>query len=167
MTGPAVYDLQAKYAAQAREPFRFLWADREWVLPHLGELDFTLQVQIEEWSPKDTNLDTINAFFVKIFGPEQADEWARTNRPIGMIFMLFADWLAHSGAEPGESPASDGSSTSTEATSRQTSGGSTASGSRKRSSAGKPPAKRAPRKAAKAAPSAEELAALRPANSST
>ncbi len=162
MTAPKVFDLQAKYQAQAREPFRFTWADREWVLPHLAELDFLLQAEIEAWSPKDTTVDNINEFFAKIFGPEQASAWATVNRPLPFVYMLFDEWLKHSGAEPGESPASDDSSTSTEAKSRRTSGGSTGSGSRKRSSAAAP-TKRVPRK--KAAPSADELAALRPANS--
>lgn len=151
MTTPKVYDLQAKYAAQARKPFVFRWADRTWTLPHIAELDYELQAQIEMWDASDGSLAKINEFFVQIFGEEQAAEWAKVNKPIGMLPMLFNDWLAHSGSEPGESPASDGSSKSTGAKSRRTSTGSTTSGSPKRSSAAKAPAKRAPRKAAPAA----------------
>ncbi len=130
---PKVYDLQARYAEQAGTPFTFRWADREWTLPHLRDVDFAVQAEIESWDPQKFGLDTINDLFAKLFGDDQAAEWAKVTRPLPFLFMLFDDWLKHCGAEPGESPASDGSSTSTKRPSKRTSSGSTASASRRRS----------------------------------
>lgn len=135
-------DLQAAYAEIARAPYRFFWADRWWTLPHLGELDFRIQAEIEAFGSEVT-LERVDELFRKIFGREQADDWVKATQPGPFLDLLFKRWLAHSGAKPGESPASKPSSKTTGRNSRPTSGGSTTSASPKRSTG-----KRAPRKAA-------------------
>lgn len=154
MTAPDITedgdDLQAAYAEIARKPYRFYWADRWWVLPHIGELDYRVQAEIENFGSEVT-LERIDELFRKIFGPQQAQAWSEATQPGPFLEMLFQRWLAHSGAKPGEEQASTPSSKSTGRSSRPTSAASTTSASPKRSTA-----KRAPRKAAS-----------RPASSST
>jgi hypothetical protein len=151
-------DLDAAYAEIRKEPYRFKWAGREWSLPHLGDLDFRLQMEIENWST--AGVDEVQHMFARILGDEQAAAWADVHVPTPVLMMMFDRWVKHSGAQPGEEPASSDSSGSTGGSSRRTSAGSTGSGSRSQSTAKKAtpkkaPAKRAPRKKA---PSAAELA---------
>ena len=137
---PVVDDLDAAYAEIAREPYRFTWQGRKWELPHMGELDFRLQSEIE--SMDEYTLEAIDALFQRIFGAEQAAEFAKIRVTGPFLAMLFERWLKHSGAAPGESEASNGSSENTGENSRPTSGTTTTgSGSPKLSTA-----KRAPRK---------------------
>ena len=138
------FNLQAVYAEQARKPFRFFWADRWWTLPHLRELDYRIQSEIE--STESWTVPAMLGLFGRIFGPEQAEAWDEVEVPGPAIGMLFDRYIAHSGGAPGESQGSDGSSTSTEPKSKRTSRGSTTgSASRKRSTprnqaSGTPPA---------------------------
>jgi hypothetical protein len=134
-------DLDVAYAEIRKEPYVFTWSGMEFTLPHLGSLDYRLQLQIEQWD--QTGVEEVMTLFSKIFGEEQAAAWAEVEVPTPVLFMLFERWLAHSGAKLGEEPASSDSSGSTGKSSRRTSGRSTTSGSPKPSTA-----KRAPRKAA-------------------
>lgn len=152
-TTPEVDDLDAAYAEVRREPYLFKWVGRQWTLPHIGELDYRVQAEIEDIS--ELSLAQVNDLFKRLFGPEQADDWEQATQPGPFLSILFERWIKHSGRKQGESSASKRSSKSTGAKSRPTSGASTPSASRSRSSA--KPAKRAPRKAAR--PSAAELAA--------
>jgi hypothetical protein len=146
-------DLDAAYAEVARKPYGFVWAGQKWVLPHIGELDYRVQAEIE--SVSELTLPQINDLFKRLFGPAQADRWDAAPQPGSMLSIFFERWIKHGGRKPGESMASKRSSKSTGAKSRPTSAVSTTSASRSRSSA--KPAKRAPRNAAK--PTAAELAA--------
>jgi hypothetical protein len=150
---PKVDDLDVAYKEIAREPYRFRWAGRDWTLPHMGELDYRIQAEIE--STTEFTLDKIDTLFRRMFGPEQADAFNETTVTGPFLAMLFDRWLTHSGVTPGEPEASTPSSETTGAKSRPTSGASTSSASPKRSTA-----KRAPRKAAL-------KAASPPVNSST
>jgi hypothetical protein len=135
-------DLDAAYAEVARKPYGFTWDKRRWVLPHIGELDFRIQAEIE--NANELTLDQVNDLFMRLFGPLQAAEWKATVQPGPFLQILFERWIKHSGRKPGESRASRRSSKSTGASSRPTSAATTAaSASPKRSTA-----KRAPRKAA-------------------
>lgn len=154
-------DLDAAYAEIRKAPYVFTWAGREFSLPHLAELDFRLQMKIEEAQSLDAK--ELLDLFDEMFGEQQAADFAKVTMPTGALFMLFERWLAHSGAKPGEDSASTGSSGTTGKRSRQTSAGSTGSGSPKRSTA-KEAAKRAPRKAVTVTPS--EVLASPPASSS-
>lgn len=145
----AADDLDAVYAEIRKEPYVFTWAGREWALPHLSDLDFRVQLKIENAESLDVN--ELIALFGEMFGPDQATAWADVPVPTPVLYLLFERWLNHSGAKPGEDSASSSSSKSTGKSSRRTSGATTASASRKPSTA-----KRAPRKAASP-----------PANSST
>lgn len=149
VTKPEVDDLDAAYAEVRRDPYVFAWAGRDWSLPHLGNLDYRLQAEIETFNSID--VEQMEGLFARMFGPEQAAAWAAVEVPTPVLFMLFDRWIKHAGAKPGEPPASPPSSKSTGRRSRPTSAGSTTSASPKRSTA-----KRAPRKAASP-----------PANSST
>jgi hypothetical protein len=136
-----VDDLDAAYSEIVREPYHFKWQGRDWSLPHMGELDFRLQSEIE--SMEEFTLDAIDKLFKRIFGPEQAADWAQTTVTGPFLAMLFERWLAHSGVKSGESEASNESSESTGEKSRPTSEPTTTvSASPKPSTA-----KRAPRKA--------------------
>jgi hypothetical protein len=138
-------DLDAAYAAIRRTPYRFRFADQAWELPHIGELDYRLQQEIENANGLDTA--ALEALFARCFGKEQAARWALIEVPLSALFMLFERWLRFCGVEMGEAPASNDSSASIGEKSRPTSDTTTSSGSRRRSS-GKAPAKRAPRKPA-------------------
>lgn len=138
---PQVDDLEAAYAEVRRDPYVFAWAGREFTLPHLGNLDYRLQAEIETLSNLD--VEHLEGLFARMFGPDQAKVWATVEVPTPVLFMLFDRWITHSGAKPGESPASKPSSKSTGTKSRPTSAATTTSASPKR-----PTAKRAPRKAA-------------------
>ena len=144
-TAPAVVDgdnLQEIYQKEiARKPYRFFWADRWWELPHIAELDWKIQVEIEQFG-NNVSIETVDELFGKMFGPEQAEAWGRVVRPLPFLEMLFSRWTAHSGREPGEPSASDSSSPSTRRPSKRTSTGSTGSASRKRSTAAKKAATR-------------------------
>lgn len=146
-------DLDAAYAEVARKPYGFIWAGEKFVLPHIGELDFRVQAEIEGVS--ELTLPQINDLFRRLFGPAQAERWDAAPQPGPMLSIFFERWIKHGGRKPGESAASKRSSKSTGAKSRPTSAASTTSASPKRSTA--KPAKRAPRKAAK--PTAAQLAA--------
>lgn len=139
VTKDVVDDLDAAYSEIAREPYHFTWQGRKWSLPHMGELDFRLQAEIE--SMDEYTLEAIDKLFQRIFGPEQAQEFAQIRVTGPFLAMLFERWLKHSGVTPGEPEASTPSSESTGAKSRPTSGASTRSASPKPSTA-----KRAPRK---------------------
>lgn len=131
------FDLQAVYAENGVEPFRFRWADQWWELPHLLMLDFEVQARVEEFDPTTTTKDDINIFFVDVMGQEQADRWRQVTRPAPMLMAMLRQWVKHSGGTPGESAASDGSSKSTGRPSKRTSTGGTGSASRTRSTAKK------------------------------
>jgi hypothetical protein len=133
-------DLDAAYAEIRREPYLFTWAARQWQLPHLGGLDYRLQLEIEQTDSWD--VDAVQALLARLFGAEQAQAWATVEVPTPVLFMVFERWLAHSGEKMGEDEASTGSSESTGPSSRPTSAASTGSASPKPSSA-----KREPRKA--------------------
>lgn len=136
-----VDDLQRAYQAIRRQPYTFQWADRQWTLPHLGELDYRLQAEIE--SVEGLDVKALENLFARIFGPTQAAAWAQVEVPTPVLMMLFDRWVKHAGGELGEQPASKPSSVSTGRKSRPTSGPTTTSASPKRSTA-----KRVPRKAA-------------------
>ena len=138
-----VDDLAAAYAEIAPKPYRFSWAGQEWMLPHLGGLDYRLQAEIENVGENLNNLDYLEGLFARMFGAEQAARWAEVEVPTPVLFMLFDRWVKHSGAKPGEGEASKPSSRSTGRRSRPTSAASTTSASRKRSTAKKAPAKAA------------------------
>lgn len=137
----AVDDLDAAYAEIRRDPYLFTWAGREWTLPHLSDLDYRTMLRIEQRD--ELGVEELAALFADLFSADQRDAWAQTNVPLAVVFMLFDRMVKHSGAQPGESPASEPSSESTGANLKPTSAASTASASPKRSTA-----KRAPRKAA-------------------
>lgn len=139
---PKVHDLQARYREIAAEPYTFTWADREWTVPHMRELDYRILTMIEGFD--QVGVDEAKSLFDSIFGGgEQAEAWDRANVPAGFLLFLFEDWTEYSGGEQGEDEASKPSSKSTGTKSRRTSGTTTTSASPKRSTA-----KRAPRKAA-------------------
>lgn len=141
VTQPEVDDLEAAYAEVRRDPYVFAWAGRDWSLPHLGNLDYRLQAEIE--TLKDLDVEHLEGLFARLFGAEQATAWATVEVPTPVLFMLFDRWIKHSGKKQGESQPSKKSSATTGTRSRATSAGSTTSASPKRSTA-----KRAPRKAA-------------------
>jgi hypothetical protein len=141
MPAAEVDDLDAAYAEVAREPYRFQWQGRQWELPHMAELDYRIQDEIENTESFD--ITAINKLFDRMFGADQAAAFQETRVTAPFLAMLFDRWLKHSGARPGESEASTGSSENTGGSSRPTSPASTGSGSPKRSTA-----KRAPGKAA-------------------
>lgn len=138
---PKVHDLQARYREIAADPYTFTWADREWTLPHMRELDYRILTMIEGF--ETVGLDEVKNLFARIFGNDQADDWDRANVPAAFLLLLFEDWTKYSGGEQGEDEASTPSSKSTGTKSRPTSAANTTSASRKPSTA-----KRAPRKAA-------------------
>lgn len=143
---PELDDLDAAYAAVCRDPYRFQWAGQTWTLPHIGELDYRLQQEIEQSAGLDTA--ALESLFARCFGEEQAARWSKVSVPISVLFMLFERWLKFCGAEMGEAPASTDSSDSIGEKSRPTSGTTTGSGSPKQSSGRQAPAKRAPTKRA-------------------
>lgn len=136
-----VDDLQAAYAEIQRPPYEFTWADRVWTLPHIGELDYRIQSEIEATDTWD--VPRLESLFTRMFGPEQAAAWAEVKVPAGFLMMLFERWVKFSGRKQGESPASNDSSESTGEKSRPTSDASTTSASPKRSTAARAPRKRA------------------------
>lgn len=136
-----VDDLQAAYAEVAREPYVFMWADREWSLPHLGALDYRLQAEIESLQTLDTK--QLEELFARIFGPVQAPLWAEVEVPTPVLFMLFDRWVEHSGRKSGESRASKRSSKNTGARSRPTSAASTRGSASAKPSTAKPRARKA------------------------
>lgn len=148
VTKPPVDDLQRQYAEVAGNPYEFTWADRDWTLPHMRDLDIFLLTELENLNPTAMTADDLTSLFDRIFGPEQATEWARVPKPLTFLNLMLKRWTEHSGRQEGESPASEGSSTSTERPSKRTSTGSTASASRRRSTAKRAtPAKAATRRA--------------------
>lgn len=137
-----VDSLVAAYNEIRRDPYEFEWPEgRTWSLPHLGALDYRLQGEIE--SSDGLTVAQLEHLFARIFGTEQAEEWAKVEVPTPVLFLLFERWVEHSGRKPGESSASKRSSKNTGTKSRPTSAPSTTSASPKPSTA-----KRAPRKAA-------------------
>lgn len=138
------YDLQAVYAENLK-PFWFRWGNRWWQLPHLRMLDFEVQARVESFQDDVTavgdNVDQlralVNGLFDMLLGEEQGVEWRLISRPGDAILDMIHAWMKHSGATPGESAASDGSSKSTGRPSKRTSTGTTGSGSRRRSTAKK------------------------------
>jgi hypothetical protein len=138
---PGVDDLDAAYAEIRREPYVFTWAAREWALPHIGDLDYRILAEIENYQSLDVT--QLLGLFTRMFGPDQAEAWADVSVPTPVLYLLFEHWLEHGGAKLGESAASKPSSGSTGRKSRPTSAANTTSASRKPSTA-----KRAPRKAA-------------------
>lgn len=146
MPADGVDDLDAAYASIRRSPYEFQWQGEQWELPHLSELDYRLQLEIE--SHDELGAKELTVLFAKIFGSQTA-RWERTAVPTQVLFMIFERWIAHSGGKLGEDEASTSSSENTGRKSRPTSAASTtASGSARRSSAKKAaPAKKAPAKA--------------------
>ena len=67
------------YQEIRREPYTFQWADRQWTLPHLGELDYRLQAEIE--SVEGLDVKQLENLFARIFGPTQAAAWAQVEVP--------------------------------------------------------------------------------------
>ena len=122
------FDLDAAYAAERQEPFRFLWKGSWWTVPHLSEIDWRLTALADEM-----DIDAIREVLARGLG-EQAEEFERTDQPTPAMLKLFDRWLVHSGMKPGEAPGSDGSSPSTAEPSPQTSTSSTASPSARPSS---------------------------------
>jgi hypothetical protein len=134
MTEKKPFDLQRLYEEKAGTPFEFTWADQVWTLPSMRMLDIGIQERLETLDSSTANVETLNALFDDLMGPEQGERWRQVGRPLGMVMDLFQAWMDHSKADLGESAASDGSSKSTGRPSKRTSNGSTASGSAKRSS---------------------------------
>lgn len=124
------FDLDAAYAEEVKEPFRFRWAAASWELPHLGEMDWRATSLADEM-----NVDAIRDLFKLAFSAEQGEEWERVKQPTPAMIKLFDRWLKHSGMAPGETQGSEDSSENTEPASKRTSPGSTRSGSGRRSSA--------------------------------
>src|SRR6185436_8384052 len=84
----------------------------------------------------DALRDMINELFTLVLDEGrdgQGAEFQETTRPLHALMQLLSQWSEHSGADEGESEASDGSSRSTGRPSKRTSSAGTASGSRKRS----------------------------------
>lgn len=135
-------DLDAAYAAIRKAPYTFTWASQEWSLPHLGALDYRLQMEIENYA--ELGVAELMDLFDRLFGPEQAARWTQTEVPTPVLFMLFKRWIEFCGGKLGEEPASNDSSANTGESSRPISGASTTAASPKRSTA----KKAAPRKAA-------------------
>lgn len=136
-----VDDLDIAYTEIARAPYRFRWSGQEWTLPHMADLDFRLQAEIESMS--EYTIDAIDKLFARIFGGDQAARFAAIPVPGPMLAMLFERWLKYSGSIAGESEASNESSENTGTSSRPTSVPSTDSGSPKLSTAKRAPRKRA------------------------
>ncbi len=138
---PIPDDLDAAYAEIRRDPYIFTWAGREWSLPHISDLDYRTMLKIEQRD--ELGVTELVALFAEMFSKDQREAWAEANVPLSVVFMLFDRLMKHSGAQPGESPASEPSSGSTGAKSKRTSAANTSSASPKSSTA-----RRAPRKAA-------------------
>lgn len=136
-----VFDLDAAYAEQAGEPFRFRWRGVEWEFPPLADSDWrilSLADKLNNIQGSDT-LDTeavaaLEKLFRLAVPEERAEEWEKTRQPISAMITLFGRWMQHSGQRPGETLGSDGSSTSTAEPSPLTSSATTESGSVKHSS---------------------------------
>ncbi len=124
------FDLDAAWAEERREPFRFRWAGVSWTVPHLTEIVDWRQVADAD----SMDLPAIQALLRTGMG-ERAEEWAAVTQPVPAMFRLYDQWMVHSGMKPGEAPGSDDSSGSTEEPSPQTSTDTTASPSAKPSSA--------------------------------
>jgi hypothetical protein len=124
------FDLDAAYAEEVKDPFKFRWSGASWELPHLGEMDWRATSLADEM-----DINAIRDLFKLAFSEGQAEEWEKVKQPTPAMVKLFERWLKHSGMAPGETPGSGDSSPSTEPASKRTSPGSTKSGSGRRSSA--------------------------------
>jgi hypothetical protein len=131
------FDLDAAWAEERRDPFRFRWAGVWWTVPHLSEIVDWRQIADAD----SMDLPAIQKLLRTGMG-ERAEEWERVTQPVPAMFKLYDQWLAHSGMTPGEALGSDDSSVSTEEPSPPTSTDTTGSPSGKPSSA---PRKRASR----------------------
>lgn len=103
------FDLDAAWAEERREPFRFRWAGVRWEVPHLTEIVDWRQVADAD----SMDLTAIQALLRTGMG-ERAEEWAAVTQPVPAMFKLYDRWMEHSGMRPGEAPGSDDSSGSTE-----------------------------------------------------
>lgn len=96
-----VYDLDAAIEEAQHKPFRFTFAGREWMLPHLDDLNvWPLTEKIEQG-----DMVAAMAVFETAFG----DDWDEFHaKPLtrGALQSLWERYAKHSGVEPGESPAS-------------------------------------------------------------
>jgi hypothetical protein len=139
-----IFDLDAVYAEERREPFRFKWAGKQWELPHFSDIDWRaagLAADIEALADEDgtpeVNLGVLRDMFRMAFGEEQAARWEQVPQNTPAMIHLFQAWQEHSGMSVGESQASPDSSGSTVRRSKRTSTGTTASASAKPSRARK------------------------------
>jgi hypothetical protein len=102
-----VYDLDAVAAEIVREPFRFRYGGREWEFAHMADVDWRVI------SAADTgDMDAVKSAFRVALG-DQVKEFDKLPQPISVMNDLFGRWMAHSGLNEGESPASPVSSGST------------------------------------------------------
>ncbi len=124
------FDLDAAWAEQRREPFKFRWTGVWWSVPHLSEIVDWRQVADAD----SMDLAAIQKLLKTGLG-ERAEEWEQVTQPVPAMFKLYDQWMVHSGMKPGEAPGSDDSSQSTEEPSPPTSTTTTASASGKPSSA--------------------------------
>lgn len=123
------FDLDAAWAEEEQEPFRFKWAGTTWELPHLGDMDWRAVSLADEM-----DVNAIRELFDLALPEERQAEWERAKQPTPAMIMLFKRWLAHSGMESGETQGSGDSSPSTEPASKPTSPATTKSASAKPSS---------------------------------
>ncbi|MEU3452184.1 hypothetical protein ABZ671_00875 [Micromonospora sp. NPDC006766] len=124
------FDLDAAWAEEEREPFKFRWRGVWWVVPHLGDLDWRASSLADEM-----DVDAIRELFDLALPDERKEEWNRVKQPAPAMVRLFKEWTMHSGEEPGETQGSVDSSPSTGPASKRTSTATTKSGSAKPSSA--------------------------------
>lgn len=123
------FDLDAAWAEEEREPFRFRWSGVWWEVPHLGDMDWRAVSLADEM-----DVNAIRELFDLALPEERQGEWARTKQPTPAMIKLFRAWLAHSGMASGETQGSGDSSPSTEPASKPTSPATTKSASAKPSS---------------------------------
>ena len=141
-----IFDLDAVYAEERGEPFRFRWQGRDWELPPFGEIDLraieslkdlAALADADETNIAELDISAFNKLLEHGLGPEQWVEWEKVSQPGTAVIRLLNEWQKHSGADVGEAPASTDSSKSTGRPSKRTSSGATGSGSAKRSPARK------------------------------
>ncbi|WP_431728576.1 hypothetical protein [Verrucosispora sp. TAA-831] len=124
------FDLDAAYAAEQRDLFRFRWRGEWWTVPHLGDItDWRLIAKADSM-----DMEAMRTLLTKGLG-DQAERFGAVDQYAPAMMKLFDRWLLHSGMAPGEAPGSDDSSPEpTEEPSPPTSTPSTTSASAKPSS---------------------------------
>lgn len=103
------FDLDAAWAEERREPFKFRWSGVWWTVPHMSEIVDWRQVADAD----SMDLPAIQKL-LRTGMSERAEEWERVTQPVPAMFKLYDRWMEHSGMRPGEAPGSDDSSGSTE-----------------------------------------------------